>query len=233
MSSSAPSQPTVTNPAPSTQPAAHPSTSADSPVYKFTISDPDTAATFNVPASAVIAARKAANPANVMYTALGTGAIVFNRARTAVLLVQRSAADSMPNLWEVPGGGVDDSDATVVHAVARELWEEAGLVARRIGAVVPAVEGGPTEFVFATRSGRIVGKFNFVIGADGDEHDVRLDPNEHQACVWATEEECRDEKMGTGLAIPFTTKSQKATVLQAWRMMREGRDGLGGTEDGS
>ncbi|TLD18199.1 hypothetical protein PspLS_10508 [Pyricularia sp. CBS 133598] len=228
MSSSAP-PPTGTNPAPNPQPPAHPG----SPAYNFIISDPDTAATFNVPASVVIAARKAANPAKVMYTALGTGAIVFNRARTAVLLVQRSASDSMPNLWEVPGGGVDDSDATVVHAVARELWEEAGLAARRIGAVVPAVEGGLAEFVFATRSGRIVAKFHFLIEADGDEGDVRLDPNEHQACVWVTEEECRDEKMKSGLGIPFTTKSQKATVLQAWRMMREGRDGLGSNGDRS
>ncbi|TLS27053.1 hypothetical protein PpBr36_04941 [Pyricularia pennisetigena] len=230
--SSATPPPITTNAAPSTQPPAHASARVGSPIYNFTISDPETAATFDVPASTVIAARKAANPAKVVYTALGTGAIVFNRARTAVLLVQRSAADSMPNLWEVPGGGVDDSDATVVHAVARELWEEAGLVARRIGAVVPAVEGGPAEFVFATRSGRIVAKFHFLIEADGDENDVRLDPHEHQACVWATEEECRDEKMKTGLGIPFTTKSQKATVLQAWRMMREGRDGLGGTVDG-
>ncbi|KAH8845461.1 hypothetical protein MCOR29_010756 [Pyricularia oryzae] len=226
MSNSTPPPPTATSPAPGTQPPAHP----DSPVYNFTISDPDTAATFNVPASAVIAARKAANPAKVTYSALGTGAVVFNRARTAVLLVQRSVGDSMPNLWEVPGGGVDDSDATVVHAVARELWEEAGLTARRIGAVVPAAEGGPVEFVFATRSGRIVAKFHFLIEADGDGDDVRLDPNEHQACVWATEEECVDEKMRSGLEIPFTTKSQKATVLQAWRMMREGRDGLGSAE---
>lgn len=218
---------------------APPSTAADPavsskqptqpPVYKFTITDPSTAAAFNVPSSSLIAARKAADP-TVVFTGLGTGAVVFNRARTAVLLVQRSASDSMPGLWEVPGGGVDDEDATVAHAVARELWEEAGLVARRVGAVVPTGEGGPLEYVFLTRSRKIVAKFHFIVDADCDEDAVRLDPKEHQAFVWATEEECEAEQTKGGMEIPFTRNEQKMSVLQAWRMVREGRDGLDGEQ---
>lgn len=53
-----------------------------------------------------------------------------------ILLVQRAPTDSMPLLWEVPGGACDFEDESLLHAVARELREESGLGARRVEALV-------------------------------------------------------------------------------------------------
>lgn len=42
----------------------------------------------------------------------------------------------LPGCWEIPGGGCDDDDESILHAVARELWEEVGLTTTRIGPLV-------------------------------------------------------------------------------------------------
>jgi 8-oxo-dGTP pyrophosphatase MutT (NUDIX family) len=39
----------------------------------------------------------------------------------------------MPGRQEIPGGGVDDDDESILHAVERELWEEAALTAFSMG----------------------------------------------------------------------------------------------------
>jgi 8-oxo-dGTP pyrophosphatase MutT (NUDIX family) len=45
-----------------------------------------------------------------------------------LLLVRRAAWDTMPGVWELPGGKVDAGE-TVVSAVIREVGEETGLAA--------------------------------------------------------------------------------------------------------
>ncbi|KAK8063901.1 hypothetical protein PG996_008553 [Apiospora saccharicola] len=79
-----------------------------------------------------------------------------------ILLVQRAAHDSMPLRWEVPGGACDDEDETVLHAVARELWEESGLRAAHIG---PQVGEGRAFF---TRRGRRMLKVEFLADVQGE-----------------------------------------------------------------
>src|SRR4051812_13959310 len=73
--------------------------------------------------------------ANPQFDGICTGALVFDGA-DRILLVQRAAHDSMPSRWETPGGACDLDDATLLYGVARELWEEAGLTARRVGRLV-------------------------------------------------------------------------------------------------
>ncbi|RFU81500.1 nudix domain, partial [Trichoderma arundinaceum] len=74
------------------------------------------------------------------FNGVATAAFVFD-AQGRVLLVQRAAHDSMPNLWETPGGAVDAGDPTILHGCARELREEVGLVARRMKRLVTEGEG--------------------------------------------------------------------------------------------
>lgn len=145
---------------------------------------------------------------------LATGAIVFFASR--VLLLQRAANDSMPNLWETPGGACDSDDPSIIHAVARELWEESGLIAKSVG---PMVGIG---YSFRTRSGNMVRKLNFIVavqrqeGEDWSENPhVRTRPEEHQNFVWATEVEVRKGKVGD-LEIPFTGAEQKTVLLEAF-----------------
>ncbi|OAL38909.1 hypothetical protein AYO20_01660 [Fonsecaea nubica] len=158
-----------------------------------------------------------------------------------VLLVQRAAHDSAPLRWEAPGGACDPEDTSILHAVARELWEEAGLVAKRIG---PLIAPG---HVFVTRGGKRVCKFEFLVDVvggrvndveddDGRRKDgdgkgsgispripqVKLDPNEHVNYVWATEEECREGRTIVGeIELAFTTRQQKVTLLEAFKVRRE------------
>lgn len=150
---------------------------------------------------------------------VGTGALVFDTAdqmRSRILLIQRSSSDSMPNLWEIPGGGCDYEDASILHAVARELWEEAGLRAVHISAPL----GDPHLFV--SRSGKHIGKFNFVVQVEKDGEnrmpEVELNPEEHQRSLWATESEIRDGKAGD-LQLEFAAKELELTVLQAFRQL--------------
>ena len=148
------------------------------------------------------------------YQNLGTGAIVFDNPTSSdrrILLVQRAATDSMPGCWEFPGGGVDDDDKSILHAVARELWEEAGLTAVNIGPLI----GKPERF--KSRSGKQICKFNFMVEAEGAEGAmvVKLDPTEHQKYLWISKEEVRQRKAGD-LELVFTTAHTEALVLEAF-----------------
>lgn len=146
------------------------------------------------------------------YQHLATGAVVFDKSTPPrILLIQRAANDSMPNLWETPGGACDDDDETLLYGVARELWEEAGLKATSIG---PQVGEG---YVFHTRSGKTVSKFTFIAEVESEE--VKLDPEEHQKHVWATEEEVKRHRVGD-VVIDFTHSNQEDVVLQAFEVQR-------------
>lgn len=150
---------------------------------------------------------------------LATGAIVFSASR--ILLLQRAPGDSMPNRWETPGGACDNNDQTILHAVARELWEETMLIARSVG---PMVGDG---YTFKTRSGKMVRKLNFIVeverqdgdGDGGSNFEVRLRPEEHQGFVWATEEEVRACKVGD-VEIGFMMPEQEAVVLDAFAVLK-------------
>ncbi|KAK0703874.1 NUDIX hydrolase domain-like protein [Lasiosphaeria miniovina] len=161
-----------------------------------------------------------------------TGALVFSRAAAGggdgqedrILLMQRAPTDSMPLRWEVPGGGCDWDDASLLHALARELWEESGLLLR---AVVRQV-GEP--HLFATRRGLRIAKFTFEVQVEGEGGalpQVTLDPNEHVRFLWATEEECRRHRVAVGdggeevVDIEFTTKAQFEDILLGYRLRRE------------
>ncbi|KHO01201.1 NUDIX hydrolase domain protein [Metarhizium album ARSEF 1941] len=158
---------------------------------------------------------------NKPWDGIATGALVFD-ARGRVLLLRRARHDSMPGLWEVPGGAVDADDATILHGCARELWEEAGLAARRLVRLVTEGRPGAGAFQeFRNSTGtKLIGKFQFEVEVEvGEGQAVRLDPNEHQDFVWATEGEvARGEARGT--KIPFTKASHRDVVLEAFRLRR-------------
>lgn len=150
---------------------------------------------------------------NCEYGFVATGALLFDSATPPrILLIQRASHDSMPDKWEVPGGGCDDEDKSILHAVAREVWEETGLLVNRIGQRVGGAQ------LFATRSGKTVCKFHFVVEVgknEAGEMEVKIDPDEHQAFVWATEEEVRAGKVGD-LILDITTPGQLNAVLEGF-----------------
>ncbi|KAF9877981.1 hypothetical protein CkaCkLH20_04557 [Colletotrichum karsti] len=169
----------------------------------FTLTHPPSLEPYNLPAKAWLAAN------DKHWDGLATGALVFD-ARDRILLLQRAAHDSMPNLWETPGGAADAEDASLLIACARELWEEAGLEAVEVVRVVSEGEGREPGSVFTNRTGTVVFcRFAFEVrvrGAEektGEEMGVRIDPEEHQDYVWASEEEVRAQRVG-GKETPVT-----------------------------
>lgn len=160
-----------------------------------------------------------------------------------VLLLRRAASDSMPNRWEVPGGAVDDEDATILHGTARELLEESGLQAVRIGPLVRSLSGSQPNLnhdhkqqkqphyddegqVFLTQTGNLVAKFHFLAAvAEGCEGDVRCAPEEHSEWLWATEKEVEEGVVGTR-EVRFTAVEQRQAVLEGFRVWRRLMEGI-------
>ncbi|KAH9208893.1 NUDIX hydrolase domain-like protein [Leptodontidium sp. 2 PMI_412] len=138
--------------------------------------------------------------------------LVFSPSNsTHVLIIQRSARDYVPNLWEIPGGSCDPDESILAGAV-RELWEESGLIATKVLRQV----GKSYEWV---EEGTVWSKFSFEVVVEGVE--VTLDEEEHQAFHWVTEEECRKGEVvrdGKRTEIMWTNESQLAVILEGFRL---------------
>ncbi|KAF2762953.1 hypothetical protein EJ05DRAFT_534401 [Pseudovirgaria hyperparasitica] len=186
--------------------------------------------------------------ANPRFANLAIGAVVFspplpqspNQTTTTttpkILLLQRAAHEAYANTWEPPGGGCEDAtiDRTLLHGVGRELWEEAGLVMTRVMARVGGVHAWSHKV--KGQWAKIVFWVEVERGADGDgngngngngEGDVvvRLDPKEHQAFVWASEEEVLAGRVG-GVEVGFMEGAREMFV-DAFRVRREAVAALG------
>ena len=130
---------------------------------------------------------------NGEYDGLGTARVVFN-SEGRVLLIQRASHDSMPDRWELPDGAVDEDDATILHAAARELREESGLHARRFTHVITKSPHEEPGRAFRNRAGtKVWCQFTFVVEVYKPEP-VALDPAEHQDFLWASKEVVRDQR---------------------------------------
>ncbi|KAK7426128.1 hypothetical protein QQZ08_007438 [Neonectria magnoliae] len=152
------------------------------------------------------------------WDAVASGALVFD-AQGRILLIQRAASDSMPNRWEIPGGAVDPEDPSVLYGCARELWEETGLVLRHIRRVIPDGLDGRPGAIFTNRTGqRFFCKFSFEVDVP-EGQDVRLDPNEHQDFVWATEEMVTSQAIAER-KIPLTNAIMVNLLRKGFEMRR-------------
>ncbi|OSS47523.1 hypothetical protein B5807_07516 [Epicoccum nigrum] len=147
-----------------------------------------------------------------------TGAVVFNNA-SKLLLVQRAKEElAFANAWEIPGGAMDDTDKTILHAAARELKEETGLTAVRAVRKV-------TQITFTTAGGnrpqRTWLKLIFQFEVDNPDA-VVLDPLEHQRFLWVSEEEVVNDLVKEGsTSLEYISQENKAVKLEAFRLQQE------------
>lgn len=184
-------------------------------------------------------------------TVVATGALVFKYGGDdnvdRVLLVRRAATDSMPNRWEIPGGGCDVEDSSILHSLAREVKEESGMNISRVVDWVDGSEYDPASggiktigsewdsmylndkvtkghgdfFTTSTKKLKIV-KLTFWVEVEELEGDgdglVKLDPEEHSAFAWVTAED-----IVTGKNYELTTMAQMRVILRGFEMVKERR----------
>ncbi|CAA7268598.1 unnamed protein product [Cyclocybe aegerita] len=95
-----------------------------------------------------------------------------------LLLIRRaSTEDVYPLMYEIPGGGAEDEDDSIIATAVREVKEETGLTIVRI---LQSFEG----FEYATRKGRAI-QFNFMAEVEGGlDAEVKLNPSEHEDYAW-------------------------------------------------
>lgn len=165
---------------------------------------------------------------NATHTGAGTDGTDHSTDTTRILLIQRSAHESLPNKWELPGGSAELDDPNILASAVRELYEETGLRAERVLAQV-----GEYTWVDVDKDGSMRRRKNgmearwrkrtFLIqvrvqpgGQEGMEPSVILDPEEHQSHVWATEEELERGLVGD-VQLVWTSEEQKADVIRALR----------------
>lgn len=109
------------------------------------------------------------------------------------LLLQRSADDRHdPNLWEVPGGKLDEGQ-DLHQALARETQEETGYIIEDVSRLVftqsEVISGGPYDGL------PYVALFSVARIARGE---LSLS-EEHQDAVWVSYDEARDYELKLGM----------------------------------
>ena len=159
------------------------------------------------------------------------------KSPSRLLLLRRSSTDSaFPSLWEIPGGSIDKEDPTILHGLAREVFEETGLqLTRFVRLVGEAIEWTTTEEDVAVEESKNIKwlKHSFEIevseigalegGVDVEGYlralPLEIDPEEHQDHAWVTEEEVRGfYEEGVGREI--VSKEQAGKMLEAFEMRR-------------
>ncbi|KAK5087588.1 hypothetical protein LTR70_006897 [Exophiala xenobiotica] len=134
------------------------------------------------------------DPSRNIYGWIVVGAVVFD-SDGRILLIQRSSKDFSPNLCEIPGGGCEEVDESIIHTVVRELREETRLQARSVG---PMVGVG---YCFPISTGKIAY------------------PNEHQNHVWVTEQDVRAGRVAA-VELKFTSAAQERAILEAFELRK-------------
>lgn len=178
------------------------------PLSSFTFSP--TLAAFNVSMQTYLSSL-----ALQQHQAIASGALIFSPP-SKLLIIQRAPTDSNPNKWEIPGGGVDLEDPTILHGIAREVLEETGLTVTYIKRLVGSAEG----FAFVSSRGLKIIKFTFEVEVERVD-EVKLDEKEHQRFLWASEEEVRGGKMEDGYVMEFTGTKHQESLLEGFRLRRE------------
>jgi 8-oxo-dGTP pyrophosphatase MutT (NUDIX family) len=134
------------------------------------------------------------------------GSVVYHKNKA--LLVQRAPTDSMPLKWETPGGAIDDDDSSILDSASRELWEEAGLKAVNFSRLL-------ANWTWDHRRIGLIVKYVFEVEVEQkgeNELVVTLDPAEHCAFVWATEEEVRQGKC-RDIELVYTDTQVRDSIL--------------------
>ena len=156
--------------------------------------------------------------AHPIITNLLVCAIIIDAQTQRVLLIQRAAHDGFPLKWECPGGNVElGIDDTVLQALCREVREETGLAV-----TLECINGVADITEFEGSKNTKWRKVSFlVLLQEGQGQGVKVNEEEHQDAVWASEEEMLAGRC-EGKEIIFAYDVQRETVLA---VLKKGKSG--------
>ncbi|KAI1120322.1 NUDIX hydrolase domain-like protein [Nemania abortiva] len=195
---------------PATATAVDDSTADKAPTQPPFAFDPSVAS-FNVPLDAYLETGTAL--IGVPLKGICVGAFVFDTAGR-LLLLQRAGEDTYPRRWEVPGGTIKANDESLLTGLARELREETGLLARCVTGVVGK------GYTFLTKRPACICKYSFVVDVENvGTCDVKLNPKEHEAFLWVTEDEAKAKNCGE-IRLVYTSTSQENAILESFEMLK-------------
>ncbi|RKF59358.1 putative nudix domain protein [Erysiphe neolycopersici] len=149
------------------------------------------------------------------YDGICTGAFTLDNMGK-MLIVQRADTDSWPGRWEIPGGACEATDKTILDGMVREMWEESGLIVTNIVGVLNN-EGKS----FTSRRRKRYLKFEFEVEIE-PSNEIRLNPAEHKAFMWITEEEFHARKKDdSDITFQFTTELQADSVREVFQLWKK------------
>jgi 8-oxo-dGTP pyrophosphatase MutT (NUDIX family) len=137
-----------------------------------------------------------------------------------LLLLHRASADAYGDLWDFPGGSVEESDETIVAAVKREVLEETGLQVMEIIDYVgmhtwtDTLPGGDIKWA----------KFSFTVRVterdDWKDPEIKLAESEHQAFMWATEDKIKASLEGQEESLKFIAVEEMEIAAEAFKKFK-------------
>ena len=149
------------------------------------------------------------------------------------LILQRTSTDAFPSLYDVPGGGVESSDLTLISALEREVFEETGLRVSRVVDVVHSYEwewrvGWARRITTGTGGGERKRKFVFLVEVKEMEClkeeekigvKIKLAEREHQAYRWIGEGEI-DERLDGRREMDFISRDEVEGIKKGFAQWR-------------
>ncbi|KAK8016992.1 hypothetical protein PG993_015181 [Apiospora rasikravindrae] len=117
--------------------------------------------------------------ASAQFDKLTIGAAVLNSDNRILLLRRRPDEKHYPNVYEITGGKVDETDPTIGQAIAREVLEESSL---KVSAVLKPLST-ITYNTFSAAGTRNVIQLSYVVQVEDTQFQVN--PEEHSKGIWA------------------------------------------------
>jgi 8-oxo-dGTP diphosphatase len=103
------------------------------------------------------------------------GGVLLDRKGQSILLIKRHPSEFMPNILELPSGGVKKGE-TLTVALAREIQEETSLKMKEVLWFL-------NYFDYHSKSGKLTRQFNFIVHTENLEP-IILNPEEHSSYEW-------------------------------------------------
>lgn len=131
-------------------------------------------------------------PHNIDKVTVGVAVIREDRGTKEILLLKRNPDEAyFPNVFEIPGGKVNENDKSIRHAVKREAAEETGLL---VTAVLSALSPMRYTTEKTTKDGsgndvtvrRRTIQLSYIVAVDCDGEDFVVNKDEHSTGVWAS-----------------------------------------------